>query len=140
MPCLGRKVGTTVEGLTTRSQEDGKGPASPPRKGLDGSHVHRIDVRPLLPIHLHIDEALVHEPSRFRLDERLALHDMAPVAGRVADGKEDWPVGFPGPSARLLSPRVPVYGVVSVLAEIEARLASETIRSTRFASHLARFG
>jgi len=126
--------------LTARSQEDGKWPPSPPRKRLDGSHVHRVDVGPLLPIHLYIDEALIHELSRVRIDERLALHDMAPVAGRVSDGKEDWPVRFPGPSARLLSPRVPIYGVFGVLAEIEARLASETIRSTGCARHLALFG
>ncbi len=48
--------------------------------------------------------------------EALALHDVAPVAGRVADAQQDGPVlARCAALERLGPPRVPVHGVVRVL-------------------------
>jgi hypothetical protein len=59
---------------------------------LHGLHVDRIDVRPLLPIDLDVDEVLVHVCRGLGVLEGLALHHMAPVAGGIADREQDWPV------------------------------------------------
>src|SRR5262249_33535561 len=59
--------------------------------------------------------------------ERLALHDVAPVARAVADREQDRPVLGTGARERLLSPRVPVDGVLRVLEEVGARLLREPV-------------
>ena len=51
-------------------------------------HVDRVDVRALLAVDLDADEALVHQRRDLRVLEGLALHHVAPVAGRVADRDE----------------------------------------------------
>ena len=52
--------------------------------------------------------------------ERLALHHVAPVAGRVADREEDRLVLRPGLLQRLLAPGIPVHRVVGVLQQVGA--------------------
>src|SRR3712207_7355348 len=51
-----------------------------------------VEVGPLLAVDLDRDEVRVEERRRLGILERLALHDVAPVAGRVADRQEDRPV------------------------------------------------
>src|SRR5690606_39607577 len=46
----------------------------------------------LLAIDLDVDELAVHEGGDLRVGERLALHHVTPVTGRVADRQEDRPV------------------------------------------------
>ena len=71
---------------------------------LDRVHVDRVQVRPLLAVHLDGHEPAV-ELRRGRLVlERLALHHVAPVARRVADRQEDRAVL---PPARARAPRGP---------------------------------
>src|SRR5690606_3815592 len=72
-------------------------------------------------------EALVHlGGDRFVL-ERLALHHVAPMARRVADGEEDGLVLALRALEGLVAPRVPIDGVVRVLPQVRARLAREPI-------------
>src|SRR5207248_1643071 len=59
--------------------------------------------------------------------ERLALHDVAPVAGRIADREENWPVVLVRERQGLLAPRVPVDGVVLVLEEVRRALARKPV-------------
>ena len=49
----------------------------------------RVEVGPLLAVHLDADEVLVHQRRGRLVLERLALHHVAPVAGRVADAEQD---------------------------------------------------
>src|SRR5207253_9725493 len=67
-----------------------------------------------------------------RVGKRFALHHVAPVAGVVADGKEDRLLVATGLFECLLAPRVPVHGVVSVKKQVRALLVSETILSAAF--------
>ena len=53
-----------------------KGPASPACGGLDEGHVDLVHVRPLLPVHLHVDE-----PSH-REKIRIFLGEILPILGR----------------------------------------------------------
>ena len=78
---LGRKVRAAVEGLAVRGDEDRHRPSAVAGDSLDGGHIQRVDVRPLLPVDLHVDEALVHERRDLGILERLPLHHVAPVTG-----------------------------------------------------------
>jgi hypothetical protein len=60
--------------------------------------------------------------------EAFVLHDVAPVAGRVADRQEDRLVLPLCPLEGLLAPRIPLHGIVFVLEEIRTVFGSETIR------------
>jgi hypothetical protein len=61
------------------------------------------------------------------------LHDVAPVAGGVADGEEDRLVFGQRPLERLLAPRIPVDGVVGVLEEVWACLLGQAVDPSRLA-------
>src|SRR5215510_5155225 len=49
------------------------------------------------------------------------------MAGGVADRKQDWAMQLFGRLERLVAPRIPVEGVVSVLAQVGARLEEEPV-------------
>ena len=89
MSWLVREVGAAIERLTVRGQEDAHRPAAGPGHGLHGVHVDGIEVRSLLAIDLDGHEAGIELGSRGLVLERLALHDVAPMAGGIADGQED---------------------------------------------------
>ncbi len=59
--------------------------------------------------------------------KRLVRHHVAPVARGVADRQQHRPVLVARPVEGLVAPGVPVHRVLGVLAEVEARLARETI-------------
>ena len=59
--------------------------------------------------------------------ETLVRHDVAPVAGRIADREQDRLVGALGFRQRLRAPGPPVDRIVLMLKEIRAGLLGETI-------------
>jgi hypothetical protein len=99
-----------------------------PGHGDDRLHVEAVDVRVLLPVDFHRDEALVHERGRFIVLEGLVLHDVAPVTGRVADGEENRLVLVARALEGIFAPRVPVDRVVRVLEEVGAGFLGEPVR------------
>ena len=129
---LGREIRAPVERRTVRRQEDREGPAPAPSQRLHRTHVQRIDIGPLLSVHLHTHEPFVHQPSRGRIVEGLPFHDVAPVARRVAYGEQDGAILCSGPSESFGSPRVPVDRIVRMLPEIGARLEGEPVRARGF--------
>ena len=124
---LRREVRASVERPPVRREEDGHRPAAVAGHGDDRLHVQPVHVRALLPVDLHRDEALVHEPRRLFVLEGLVLHDVAPVAGRIADREQDRLVLGAGALERVIPPRVPVDGVVGVLEEVGAGLLGEPV-------------
>src|SRR6185312_730928 len=89
--------------------------------------VDGVEIWPLLAVDLDIDEARVHQRRDRRVLEALMRHDVAPVAGGVADREEDRPVERGGGAERLLAPALPMHRVVAVLEEVGARLLAEAI-------------
>jgi hypothetical protein len=114
-----------LEGLGL--QPDRHGPPAAAGLRLDGGHVDVVDVRPLLAVELDAHEVLVHDRGRRLVLEALPLHDMAPVARRVAHAQEDQPVELPRRLERLRTPREPVHRVVLVLQQVGARLVGEPV-------------
>ena len=122
-----REVRAAPVRLAVRCHEHRHRPPSVTRERDDRVHVDPVDVRTLLAVDLDADEALVHERGRLVVLEGLVLHDVAPVARRVADGQQDRLVLLARARERLLAPRVPVDGVVRVLEEVRARLLREAV-------------
>ena len=127
VPRLRRVVRAAEERLAVRREEDRHRPAAVAGERDDGVHVDRVDVRPLLAVDLDADEVLVHQRGGRLVLERLVLHDVAPVAGRVADREQDRLVLGAGARERLLAPRVPVHRVVGVLEEVGAGFLREAV-------------
>jgi hypothetical protein len=101
--------------------------------GLHGLHVERVDVRALLAVDLDRDELLVHHRRDRGVLEGLALHHVAPVAGRVADRDEDRLVLAACLFERLLVPGLPGHRVPGMLEEVRRGLVGESVgHSDRF--------
>ena len=125
-----REVGAAEDGLAFRREEHGHGPAARLAGDVQRRHVHVVHVGAFFPIDLDADEVLVEQLGHVRVRERLAFHDVAPVARRVADGQEDELLFLPGFVEGFLTPRVPVHGVVGVLEQVRAALLGQAIGFT----------
>jgi hypothetical protein len=113
--CRG-EVGPREKRLLVGGQEDRHGPAPLPVVQREcGCHVNLVEVGPLLPVNLDADEVFVHQCRNRLILERLAFHDMAPVACGIADTEEDGAVFFLGMAERLLPPCIPVDRIMGVL-------------------------
>src|SRR5262249_10134189 len=73
-------------------------------------------------------EPLVEELGHVGVIEGLSFHDVAPVAGAIADRQEDELAFLLRPRERLGPPRVPVHGVVGVLPEGRALFLCQPVR------------
>ncbi len=129
---LGGEVGPSEEGPSVRREEHRQGPAPVAGHRLDHRLVDLVEVRPLLAVHLHADEVLVHPTGDGLVLEGLPLHHVAPVAGGVADGEQDGPVEAAGLGQGLLAPGPPPHRVVGVLEQVGARLVDQAVRLSGF--------
>ena len=107
----GREVGAAEERPAVGGEEHRHRPAAAAGHGLDRLHVDGVDVGTLLAVDLDDDEAGVELRGGLLVLEGLVRHDVAPVAGRVADRQEHRAVLGPGPREGLVAPRVPVDGL-----------------------------
>ena len=122
-----RVVGTGVERMEIGREPHRQRPAAAPGQRLHRRHVHAIDVGTLLAVDLDVDEELVHDRRDGGVLERLALHDVAPVAGRIADREEDRLVLRPCPLERGVTPGVPIDRVPGVLLEVGTLLVDQAV-------------
>ncbi len=125
------EVGTAPDGSAVRRQEHGERPAALLAGGVEGGHVDLVDVGALLTIDLDVHEKLVHDRGGFRVFEAFMGHDMAPVAGGIADGEKDGLVGGFGLGQGGRAPGTPVDGVVLVLEKIGTGFVAEEIFAHR---------
>jgi len=132
---VGREVGAAEEGLKVGREEDRHGPAAVAGRALDEGHVNLVEVGALLAVHLDADEVFVEDAADLGVLEALVLHDVAPVARRVADAEEDGPFQGAGAGQRLVAPGEPVHGVVGVLAEVGAGFLREPVGELRRLRH-----
>ncbi len=119
-----RKIRAAPEGLGVGGEEHGERPAALLAKLVQRRHVDRIDVGALLAVDLDVDEEVVHHGGGLAILEALMRHDVAPMAGGVADREQDRLLGPLGFGERLRPPRPPIDRVLLMLEEIRARLAA----------------
>ena len=91
---LEREVGATPEGLSLRREEHGKRPAPLLAHERERPLVDGVEVGALFAVHLDVDEEPVHQRGRLCVLEALVGHDMAPVAGGIADREQNRPVSL----------------------------------------------
>ena len=123
----GREVRAAEERGAVRCEPGAERPASLPGERLYGLHVDRVQIGPLLPVHLDAHEVRVEEGGGRLILERFPLHDVAPVAGGVSDAQEDGLILGSRLLHRLRSPGVPVDRIVGVLQQVGARLAGKMV-------------
>ncbi len=125
---LGREVGAAEERPQIGRKPDGHGPAAGAGGGLHEEHVDAVDVGALFAVHLDGDEVAVEEGGDVLVLEGLALHDVAPVAGGVADGEEDGLVLVARLLESFFAPGAPVDWIVGVLEQVRTLLVDQGIR------------
>src|SRR5205809_5227110 len=119
------KIGTSIEWATIRGEEDGHGPATLLGESLHCLHIDVVYIWALLAVYFDGDKMLVHEACNVFVLEGFALHDVAPVAGGVANAEQNWFVFLLGFLQGFFAPWVPIYGVVGVLQQVRACLVDE---------------
>ncbi len=92
-----------------------------------GGLVDLVEIGPFFAVDLDVDEMLVHHPGGLGILEGFMGHDVAPVAGGVADGEQNRFVFPASPLQGFLAPRIPVHGVVGVLLKVRARLVDQGV-------------
>ena len=121
------EIGAAPERLGVRGEEHGERPPALLAELVQRAHIDRVDVGTLLAVDLDVDEQLVHHPRRPLVLEALMRHDVAPMAGGIADREQDGLARRPRLGERRLAPRAPMHGIVFVLEEIGARLLPEAV-------------
>lgn len=90
-------------------------------------HVDLVNVRPFFPIDLDIDVVGIHQVGNVGIFEAFVRHDVAPVTGGVANGKQNGFARIARLRQRKFSPWPPVHWIASVLPEIGTGLVSKEI-------------
>ena len=121
------KVSSTVEGLEIWGEENRHRPTAAPGGGLDIGHVDAIDIGAFFAVDFDADEKGVEEASDGGIFEGFVSHDMAPVAGGIADGEEDGFVFLLGFGKGFWAPGIPVDGVILVLEKVGGFFFGEAI-------------
>src|SRR6516162_1607392 len=121
-------IGAGEERFLIGRHDDSERPPAATGKHLANVHVDAVNVRPLLAVHLNGDERLIHQAGDFEVLEGFALHNVAPVAGGVANRKKNRLLLLPGLVESLGSPGIPIHRVVGMLEKIRTLLVNETIR------------
>src|ERR1035438_8817234 len=86
---LRREVSAAEEGFEIRSEPDRHRPPTAAGGGLHEGHIDAVDVGPFFAVPLDRNVILVEPGGDLLVLERFPLHDVAPVARRIADRKEN---------------------------------------------------
>ena len=127
VPGVRRKVRAGVKRALVRRHEHAHGPAAAAGKRLAKRHVHAVDIRAFLPVHLDGNKMFVEYGRGLFIRKALARHDMAPVAGAVADAQEHRLVLFCRAFKSLSAPGIPIHRIVRMLQQIRAGRILEPI-------------
>ena len=118
MAILRREICSPIERLPVRREKHRHRPAAAAGQHLHRIHIDFVNIRAFFPVNLDIDEQPVHESGDLFVLKGLVLHDMTPVARRIADAQQNRFVFSLGFDKGILAPRVPVHRVVRVLEQV----------------------
>ncbi len=134
----GREVSASPKRLPLRCTEHGEGPSTLLAKQRQRGHVDGVDVGTFFSVDFYVDEQLVHDRRGRRVFEAFMGHDMAPMAGGVANRQQDRPVQFLGALQRLAAPWIPLDRIVGMLEQVGAGLVGEQVCGhVGFPAHIA---
>src|SRR5262245_47720258 len=112
------EIGAAPEGRTLAVEEHGERPAALLAECVERVHIDPVDIRALLAIDLDADEVAVQKAGRILVLEAFMGHDVAPMAGGIADRQQDGLVLGAGPVESLAAPGKPMDRVVAMLQKI----------------------
>src|SRR5262249_12515450 len=118
---VGRKISPAVERLAFWRKERGEWPSPLPGNRTDRQLIAAVDVGTLIAVHLHRDKVLIDDASHFRIIVGLAIHDMTPMAPDGPDIQQHGLVLALGGSESLLTPLMPLNGLVHGGAKVSRR-------------------
>ena len=124
---LRREIRAAPERRAVRRQEHRQRPAALLAQRVQRGHVEVVDVGTFLAIHLDVDEQRVHQRGGLRVLEGFVRHDVAPVAGGVADRQHDRLVGLGRLAERGGAPGPPVHRIVGVLEQVGRGFVAEQV-------------
>ncbi len=122
-----RQVGGGEKGLFLGSQNQIGGPSAAAGHHLAGGQVGGVDIRAFFPIDLDGDEVTIENVCNLPILEAFVSHDVAPVAGRVADGEEDGLFLRGGSGEGRIPPGIPADGIFRVLQQVGALLENQAV-------------
>ena len=122
-----REVSAGKEGFAFGGEKHIQGPTATPGHCLTHGHVDLVDIGTLFAIHLDGDETVVERCRYGVIFERLVCHDVAPMAGGIADGQKNRLILATRFVESRISPRIPVHRVVGMLQKIGALFLSKAI-------------
>ena len=96
--------------------------------------VDLVDVGALFAVDFDVHEQRVHDRRGLRILERLVSHDVAPMAGGIANRQQNRLVLFACKLERFFAPRVPVHRILRVLLQVGAGFPSEAVRHFSYRS------
>jgi hypothetical protein len=79
IPIAGRKIGPPIKRFPVGRKKRRQRPPALPAHRLHRCLIPAVNVRTLVPIHLHRDEMLIHNRRNLRIVIRLPVHHMTPV-------------------------------------------------------------
>ena len=122
-----RPVSAPVERFQVGRKENIQRPAALADHRLDEGHVDLVDVGTLFAVHLDAHEVGIEIAGHLVVLEGFAFHDVAPMAGRVADAQEDGLVLPVRLGKSFLAPRIPVHRVMLVLKQVRGLLMRQAV-------------
>ncbi len=102
-------------------------PAALPAQRLDGALIPRVDIRPLVAVHLDAHEIAIQDLGDARILVGLAVHDVAPMAPDGADVEENRLLLGAGARERRVAPWRPGDGLVGGGLEVGRLLGGQLI-------------
>ena len=126
---LRRKICAAKKRMPLRSKKHSHRPPPMPRHSSSRLHINGIHIRPLLPIHLHINKKSIHLPSSNRILKRLMSHNMTPMTSRIPHRQQHRPIQLPSRRKSLLPPRKPFHRIPSMLSQIRTTLSRQPIHN-----------
>ncbi len=122
-----RQVHHAQQRIAFRSQEHVQRPTGITARALDELDHACVQRRLQLPIHLDRNEIPVQERGDGRVTVGLALHDMTPVAGEIANGNEQRFVFAPSARKGIGVPFLPMDRIVAVHGQIRGGMTKQLV-------------
>ena len=94
---------------------------------MQRAHIDPIQIRSFFAVEFDGDEIFVEEGGDFIIHERFAFHDVAPMAGGVADAEENRFIFLFRSIEGFLTPWVPIDWVMCVLQQVRGFFLSEPV-------------
>ena len=132
----GREISASIKRLFVRGQKHIQWPSTTSCNSLHRIHVYMIQIWPLLPVYFDVHKIFIHYFGSALILKTLPFHHVAPMARRIANTHQDWLVLRFCFLQCLLSPRVPIHGIVGVLQQVNTRFINQLIGMFMHVFHL----